>query len=429
MFHSLDRTISRRELLKLSAAGVGLSLSGWLPVLAARAAEARQKHRACVLLWMDGGPSHIDTFDPKPDASTNYRGPYQAIATAVPGIQVCEQFPRLAAQMKHLALLRGMSTEEPDHARARVHLHTGYKPGLGGVTYPGLGSIVSAELGRPEFELPNFVITGTPSPKLDVLSSPGYLGPRHQPLVLRDPSKGLENLQPLVPADDFNDRLGVLEQLEQGFARQYRTGLAEAHQTMLARTVRLMRSEKAVAFDISKEPKPARSAYGDHAFGRGCLLARRLVEAGVPFIEVYLQHWDSHFGDVAREVKGLMTQVDQAMSTLVTDLKERGLLDTTLIVWMGEFGRTPGVRTDGGRDHYARAWTTVLAGGGIKGGQVVGKTDGSGAAVTERPISARDFLATVCRILGIDYTRTRTANGRPVQLVEKGANPIQELFA
>jgi uncharacterized protein (DUF1501 family) len=430
MFHSQDQAVSRRELLRLAAAGVGgLSLSGWLPVLAARAAETGRRHKACILLWMDGGPSHLDTFDPKPDASTNYRGPYQAIATAVPGLQVSEKFPKLAGLMKHLALLRGMSTEEPDHARARVYMHTGYKPGLGGVTYPGLGSIVSAELGRPEFELPNFVVTGTPLNKHDFLTSPGYLGPRHQPLVLRDPSKGLENLQPLVPADDFNDRLGVLEQLEQGFARRYRTGLAEAHQTMLARTVRLMRSEKAVAFDVSKEPEAARAAYGDHAFGRGCLLARRLVEVGVPFVEVYLQNWDSHEGVVAQATRGLMTQVDQGMATLLTDLKERGLLDSTLIVWMGEFGRTPNVRADGGRDHYARAWTTVLAGGGIKGGQAVGKTDASGAAVTERPIPVRDFLATVCRILGIDAGKTRTANGRPVQLVEKGANPLQELFA
>jgi hypothetical protein len=284
-------------------------------------------------------------------------------------------------------------------------------------------------LGRPEAELPNFVVTGTPAVKFDFLTSPGYLGPRHQPLVLRDPSKGLEDLHPLVPADDFADRLGVLEELEQGFARQYRIGLAEAHQTMLARTVRLMRSAKVSAFDTSKEPELARLAYGDHAFGRGCLMARRLVGAGVPFVEVYLQHWDSHFGDVAQQVKGLMTQVDQGMFTLIIDLKQRGLLDSTLIVWMGEFRRTPGVRPDGGRDHYARAWSTVLAGGGIKGGQSVGKTDTSAAAVTERPISVRDFMATICRILGIDCTKTRIANGRTIRLVDKGANPVAELFA
>ncbi len=430
MFRAMQSNLSRRELLKLSAAGVGgLSLSGWLPVLAARAADAGQKHKACILLWMDGGPSHIDTFDPKPDASSLYRGDLKAITTSVPGIQVSEKFPRLAALMKNMALLRGMSTEEPDHARARVYMHTGYKPGIGGITYPGLGSIVSAELGQPEADLPNFVVTGTPLNKHDFLTSPGYLGPRHQPLVLRDPSKGLENLQPLAPADDFNDRLGVLEQLEQGFARQYRTGLAEAHQTMLARTVRLMRSAKAPAFDIFREPESARSAYGDHAFGRGCLMARRLVEVGVPFVEVYLQNWDTHEGLVAQAARGLMTQVDQGMSTLITDLKERGLLDSTLVVWMGEFGRTPNVRPDGGRDHYARAWSTVLAGGGIKGGQAVGKTDASGATVTDRPISVSDFMATVCRALGIDYTKTHKANGRPIGIVDRGANPIEELFA
>jgi hypothetical protein len=429
MFRLLQSIVSRREMLKLAATGVGgCSLSGWLPILA-RAAETTQKQKACILLWMDGGPSHIDTFDPKPEGNANVRGDLKPIATAVPGIQISEKFPKLAGSMKHMALLRGMSTEEPDHARARVYMHTGYKPGMGGVTYPGLGSIVSAELGRPEAALPNFVVTGTPLNKHDFVSSPGFLGPRHQPLVLRDPSKGLENLQPLVAADDFTDRLGVLEQLEQGFARQYRTGLAEAHQTMLARTVRLMRSDKAPAFDISREPEQARSAYGDTDFGRGCLMARRLVEVGVPFVEVYLQNWDTHEGPVAQAAKGLMTQVDQGMATLITDLKERGLLDSTLIVWMGEFGRTPNVRPDGGRDHYARAWSTVLAGGGIKGGQVVGKTDSGGATVTDRPISVGEFMATVCRVLGIDYMKEhRTASGRPIRIVEKGASPLDELF-
>ena len=431
MVHSQKPPLTRRELLKLSAAGIaGASLSGWLGALAARAAEQKAKHKACVLLWMDGGPSHLDTFDPKPDAADNVRGEFKPIPTSVPGIQLGEKFPKLARLMEHAALLRGMSTEEADHGRARVYMHTGYKPGAGGLTYPGLGSIVSAELGRPEFPLPNFVVTGSPLGKYQFLTDPGYLGPRHQPLALADPSKGLDNLKPLAAPDDFDDRLSVLEQLEQSFAKTYKAEAADAHRTTLARAVQLLRSDKGKAFDLAQEPAAAREAYGDNYFGRGCLLARRLVEAGVPFVEVYLSNWDSHEKKVADQVKDLMTQVDLGMSALIGDLKQRGLLDGTLIIWMGEFGRTPRVNSNGGRDHYARAWSTLLAGGGLKGGQVIGKTDRDGAAVVEWPISVTDFMATVCQALGIDPTkRIDTPSGRPIRLVDKGANPIKELFS
>jgi hypothetical protein len=426
--------ISRRELMRLSAAGLaGTSLSGWLGTLAAHAddqAARGQKHKSCILLWMDGGPSHVDTFDPKPDARAEVRGELNTIETAVPGIRVSEKFPTLASLMNDLALLRGMCTEEADHGRARVYMHTGYKPGVGGVEYPGLGSVVSAELGDPEAALPNFVVTGSPLNKYEFFTSPGYLGPRHQPLALSDPARGLENLRPLVPADDFDDRIGVLEQLERGFARTYRSPAAEAHQTMLSRSVRLIRSDKARALDLSLEPASAREAYGETGFGRGCLLARRLAEAGVPFVEVYLQNWDTHEKAVAEASKGLMTQVDRGIGALIRDLKDRGLFDSTLVIWMGEFGRTPTVNRNGGRDHYSRAWSAVLAGGGIRGGRAIGKTDANGATVTERPIPVADFMATVCRTLGIDYTKTvQTPGGRPVRLVEKGAAPIAELFS
>src|SRR5262249_34039196 len=182
--------------------------------------------------------------------------------------------------------------------------------------------------------------------------------------------------------------------------------------------------------DLSQEPAAARALYGDNGFGRGCLLARRLVEAGVAFVEVYLQNWDSHEKASADACRALMPQVDRGMSVLIQDLKERGLFDTTLVIWMGESGRRPRVTRNGGRDHFARAWSTVLAGAGIKGGQAIGKTDAGAAAVTERPISVADFMATVCKALGIDYAKTvQTPGGRPVKLVDKGANPVAELFA
>jgi uncharacterized protein (DUF1501 family) len=433
MLHSASWTVSRRELLRLSAAGVaGASLSGWLGPLAAHAAQQggdRRRTKSCVLLWMDGGPSHLDTFDPKPDAPDSVRGELKSIATCVPGVQVSERFPKFARLMGHAAVLRGMCTEEADHGRARVYMHTGYKPNVGGVTYPGLGSTVSAELGRADAALPNFVVTGSPLNKHDFLTSPGYRGPLHQPLVLADAGRGLENLRPAVPAGEFADRAGLLEQLEQGFARTYRAGPAAAHQATLARALQLMRSGRGKAFDLSLEPPARRAAYGEGRFGQGCLLARRLVEAGVPFVEVYLQNWDTHERRVAEAAKGLMTEVDAGLSALVTDLKDRGLLDTTLVIWMGEFGRTPRLNNQGGRDHHARAWSTVLLGGGVKGSRVVGKTDRHGAAVTDRPISVLDFLATVCRLLGIDYAKKiNTPSGRPIRVVDKGEKVIAEVL-
>src|SRR5262245_59858211 len=434
MWNNLAKSITRREILRLSAAGVaGASLSGWFGLLAeqaARAAAPPTRQKSCVLLWMDGGPSHHDTFHPKPDAPADVRGELKAIDTSVSGIQVSEKFPRFAKLMKHAAILRGMSTEEGDHARARVHLHTGYKPGQGGTVYPGLGSTVAAELSRPNSPLPNFVVTGVPGPKASFLIDPGYRGAGYAPLVLNDPGQGLENLKPQTSEEDFDDRAAVLEQLEQGFARRSQSKAATAHRTTLGRALQLMRCDKARAFDLSLEPSSSAKPYGESKFGKACLLARRLVEANVAFVEVYLPGWDTHDKKTADDALKLMTQVDDGMSALVGDLKERGLLDSTLVIWMGEFGRTPRINGKGGRDHWAKSWTTVLAGGGIKGGQAIGKTDRTGASVSERPIGVKDFMASVCEVLGIDYTRKiQTSDGRPIRIVEAGEKPIRELIS
>jgi len=435
MWNHLDKTITRRELMRLSAAGVaGASVSGWLGILAGHAARAEAppaRPKSCILLWMAGGPSHHDTFDPKPDAPVEIRGDLKAIATSVPGLQICEKFPRFARLMKHAALLRGMTSDEPEHGRARYYVHTGYKPGAGGLRYPILGSTVSAELGRPDSPLPNFVVTGALAGKISFLTDAGYRGSRHEPLILNTPNQGLENLKPLGSADDFNDRAAVLDQLEQGFARTSQSGAATAHATTFRRALELMRSDKTRAFDLALEPAESRQRYGESKFGQGCLLARRLVEAGVSFVEVYLGDWDTHSKPVADAALGLMTQVDDGLSTLVTDLKERGLLETTLIIWMGEFGRSPKLNVDknaGGREHWSKAWSSVLVGGGIKGGQAIGKTDANGSEVIDRPISIKDFMASVCTVLGIDPAKNVEASGkRPVRIVEVGAQPIREL--
>jgi hypothetical protein len=417
--------LTRRDALKLAAAGVtGVSLSGWFNVLAQGAATQGNKAKSCILLWMDGGPSHKDTFDLKP--GTTNGGPYKEIDTAVPGIKISEHLPKLAEQMKDCSIIRSMSTAEGAHGRAKYNLHTGYREGQGGVVYPSLGSIVAKELGSEEFPLPNYVSIGNRT------YGSGFLGTRYNPLVVNDPTRGVENLRPLVGGTSFDDRVDLLEEMEKAFHRDYQAGAGAAHRTTYQRAVTLMKSKEAKAFDISAEPSSVKSAYGSGRFGEGCLLARRLIETGVKFVEVSLGGWDTHQNNFER-VKNLSRQVDPAFAALLRDLRERGLLDSTLVIWMGEFGRTPRINARGaqpGRDHYPRAWSSVLAGGGIKAGQVVGKTDKEGATVVERPVNAGDFLATVCTVLGINYNKQNTtASNRPVRIVDKGAKVVQELLA
>jgi uncharacterized protein (DUF1501 family) len=416
--------LSRRDLLKLSAAGVaGTSLSGWLNVVAAHAAAAKTKTKSCIVLWMDGGPSHKDTFDMKP--GTKNAGEFKPIQTSVPGIQISEHLSRTAKWMHEGAILRGMSTGEGAHGRARYYLHTGYKEGVGGIVHPALGSLVSSELGRPESPMPNFVAVGRGN------YGAGFLGAKHQPLVVGSPARGVENLKPLAGTGQFDSRVGLLEEMESAFFRDYKASAGSDHQTTYQRAVTLMKSKEAKAFDLSLEPSASKQKYGGTAFGEGCLLARRLVEVGVPFVEVTLGGWDTHQDNWTR-VKNLSGVIDPAISALLADLKERGMLQDTLVIWMGEFGRTPKINARGakpGRDHYPKAWSSVMFGGGIKAGQVVGETDKEGAVVTKRTISALDFMSTVCKVLGIDYQKqNNTSNGRPIRIVDKGAKPVTELF-
>ncbi len=418
-----DRNLNRREMLKLSAAGVlTTSFSGWLNVLATHAAQNGQTPRKrCVLLWMDGGPSHKDTFDLRPN--TDQGGPFRTIATSVPGIQISEHLPQFARLTQHAAIIRSMSTGEGAHARAKYNMHTGYREGVGGLTYPSIGSIVAKELGNHDAPLPNYVSIGNRS------YGAGFLGPHFEPLAVNDPTRGVENLRSFVGNDQFNGRVNLLEELEQAFQRDHHAPIADAHQTTYRRAVTLMRDEGTRAFDISRESQATRTRYGANRFGEGCLLARRLIEAGISFVEVTLGGWDTHQNNFER-VRQLSGQLDPAMSALITDLRDRGLLDSTLVVWMGDFGRTPRINTRGaqpGRDHYPRAWSSVLAGAGIRG-QVVGRTDAEAASVVERPVSTLDFMATVCNILGVDHTQQNQApNGRPVRIVDRGSNPITGL--
>ena len=429
----------------------GIPLAGWLGRLAAQAPEGKRP-KACILLWMAGGPSHIDTFDPKPDAAVNVRGEFKPIDTAGPGIRISEHFPKFAKLTKHAAILRGMSTAESDHKLATFHLHTGYQNRSGAVAFPSLGALVAKELGKRDVPLPNFVCIGrAPAEAIGA----GFLGPNHQPLGVTDPARGLDHIAPLGARPEFDRQVDLARQFDVAFHERYKSGAGEAHRSALDRAVRLMTSEQKKAFDLSLEPAEVHEAYGRPAagkggppkpgagektgggppgsFGQGCLMARRLVEAGVPFVEVVMGDgagWDTHRDNFPR-VRSLSRECDVAMSALVEDLQRRGLLDTTLVVWMGEFGRTP-QSTGGGRNHWSKAWSSVLIGGGIKGGQVVGRTDRDAAAVADRPISVTDFLGTVCTILGIDHTKKNHPPGveRPIPIVDtsKGVKVITEVL-
>jgi hypothetical protein len=424
--------MQRRDFLKASGLSLAAtSLSGWLPTLAARAAGEGGRRKSCIVLWMTGGPSHLDTFDLKPEARAEVRGEFRPIATSVSGIQISEHFPRFARLLRHAAILRGMSTQEADHQLASYHLHTGYQSRAGGIAFPSLGSITSQRLGRDEFPLPNYAVIG-PGPQ-DGMHA-GFLGARHQPLFVPDATRGVDNLSANVAAPRFQRQYELLGELERSFYQAYQAPASQAHATTLASSVRMMRAREVQAFELARESEATRDRYGRTSFGQGCLLARRLIEVGVPFVEVNMGQgndgWDTHVNNFPR-TRTLSTQVDAGMSALIEDLRDRNLLDSTLVVWMGEFGRSPQITTGGGRNHHPRAWNTVLAGGGIRGGQVIGRTDQTAATVAERPISVVDFMATICRILGIDYTRNNLSpEGRPVRIVEdRNVTPIRELLS
>jgi hypothetical protein len=437
-------------LLKLSAAGVvGCSMSGWLEAMAQHAANDPNRRRACILLWMNGGPSQMETFDLKPGHENG--GPYREIATSVPGIRISEHLPKVARNMEHMAIIRSMNTREGDHGRGTFLMRTGYLP-QGPIQYPTLGSLVAKEIGSDQNPLPNFVSIAPFRLFSPTAWGPGFLGPQFAPLLVGDTGNQFVIMQPgqnnyeqalrvqdLTPPEGVtrthaDARIGLLQAMEQDFVSRHPGMSPLSHQTAYDRAVRLMRTAASTAFNLEEEPGRIRDAYGRNQFGQGCLLARRLVERGVPFVEVTLGNignnnlgWDTH-NENFQNVQRLSEVLDPAWGTLMEDLKARGLLDSTLIVWMGEFGRTPRINPQRGRDHFPNAWSTVLAGGGIRGGQVYGRTSPDGSTVESRPTSVGDLIATIARALGIDPTRQNMSNvGRPIRIAEAGSQPIDQI--
>jgi uncharacterized protein (DUF1501 family) len=419
-----DGVVSRRTFLRnVALASAGLGFLGWKDTVTLHAQELRKRGMACILLFMRGGPSQLETFDPKP--STANGGPTKTIRTAVPGIELAEPWTHVAKAIKDIAIIRSVTNREGEHQRATYQMHTGYIPS-GSVKYPTLGSIVASEIGPAEFDLPHFVSIGN---RLETIGS-GFLGMNVAPFVVANPAQMPTSvaLPPGVSAERFGRRLDLLHKLEEDFAQAGGGPRVEDHKGLYNSAAQMVLSPRLKAFDINQETEAVRENYGKNAFGHGCLLARRLIEAGVTFVEVSLNGWDTHDDNFTRVAK-LSESADPAFAALVEDLKERGMLDKTLVIWMGEFGRTPRINGRNGRDHFPQAFSVALAGGGIRGGQVIGSTTPDAMAVKTRPVTVPDLFCSFYQALKIDpHKENMSSLGRPIKLVDSG-KPVMELFS
>jgi hypothetical protein len=425
--------VSRRDFLHLGLLTTfGLTVTDLfrLQANAAAPAPARSaKATSCILIWLDGGPSHLDTFDPKPDAPSEVRSQFNTIKTSVPGLHICEHLPRTADAMRDVALIRSLTHELGNHDTGTRFLLTGHRPSPA-LEYPSLGSIVAHDRGftdamPPYVAIPSDAVGGSSN-----AARSGYLpGAFGAFNVGNDPSRVRDLQSPEGVSFARGEHRREMLQKMDGFSRHVEEGPATRNRdAFYEQAYRLLASPEAkAAFDLSREKPTTRERYGQSRVGVGCLLARRLVEAGSRFVTVVDTGWDTH-QQIFRELpdsrfpgSGKLPNLDRAYTALITDLRDRGLLDSTLVVLMGEFGRTPKLNALGGRDHWPRAGFACLAGGGVKGGQVIGATDAFGEVPMERPVSPPDLAFTILQLLGLDPTKELiTPSGRPVKILNEG---------
>ena len=420
--------IARRDFLHLGLlTAFGLSVSDALRL---QAATQQPRAKSCILIWLDGGPSHLDTFDPKPDAPSEVRSQFRSIGTSVDGVQICEHLPLTAKVMRDVALIRSLTHELGNHDTGTRYLLTGHRP-TPALEYPSLGSLVANDAGfgtalPPYVAIPSDAVGGNSN-----AARSGYLPGAFSAFnVGPDPARVRDlNLPNGVSFARSERRREMLAKMD-AFSHQVETGAAtESRDAYYEQAYRLLASSEAKgAFDLSQEKPAVRERYGPGKLGTGCLLARRLVEAGSRFVTVVDTGWDTHT-QIFRELpdsrfpgSGKLPNLDRAYAALITDLRERGLLDSTLVVMMGEFGRTPKLNAAAGRDHWPRAGFACLAGGGVRGGQVIGATDAHGEVPADRPISPPDLAFTLLKLLGVDPTRElRTPGGRPIKMMSEGS--------
>jgi hypothetical protein len=416
----------RREFLAYSAKtflGVGLMPLAVRSSAFASATPARMPTAKNVIyLYMAGGMSHLDTLDPKSDRSV--KGPVEAIGTKEAGIQISEYLPRIASQMDKLALLRSLSSTQGAHEEGRYFMHSSYTK-RGTIVHPGMGSWLVKMDGPRNPNLPGVIHVGSPNPG----GGSGFFEQKFAPLVIGNPEAGLQNskIRKGTTEKEFEDTVMLTNAFDAEFHRKYNQKKTRAYSDMYDDAIKLMKSRDLAAFELDLESKVIREAYGNNPFGQGCLLARRLVEHDVRFVEVTLGGWDTHTNNFERVAENGQV-LDQALGTLLTDLDNRGMLEETMVVLATEFGRTPKINDNKGRDHSPTAFSCALAGGGIRGGQVYGETDTTGKFVKSEKVDVPDFNATIAYALGMPLEKTvYSPSGRPFRVADKG-KPILSLF-
>ena len=417
--------ISRRLFLAHAARScLGVSV---LPALGlssiAFAAPTAAKAERVIYLVMSGGMSHLDTFDPKPGQEV--QGPTDTIGTAIPAVKFAASLPRLAERLKQFSLVRSMTSNQGAHFQGRYLMRTSYSP-LPSIRHPGLGAWVASELGNANKELPANIILNGGSEH----AGAGFLDMKYAPLILGNPAAGLQNAQPLTETTEaeWQKRLALLSKFGTEFYRKHPNKKVKGYGDMFAEAVRLMNCEDVKAFDLNRESKATRDSYGNDPFGQGCLLARRLIEKEVRFVEVESDGWDTHVNNF-KTIKERMPVIDQAVSALLDDLQQRGWLKSTLVVLTTEFGRSPKINERAGRDHHPAVFSSLIAGGGIKGGYIHGSSDERGHLVREGEVTVADFNATIAQALGIQHDKTvLSPSKRPFKIANQG-QPVKELFA
>ena len=415
--------MNRRHFMKhMASAAATVPALEFISHVQANAADLKKRNKACILMWMGGGPPTIDIWDLKPGTKTG--GEFKPIDTEAPGVQISEHMPKTASVFKDLSIVRSMSTREADHGRGRYFMHTGFVPNPT-VVHPTFGSVVSHELAtkRKDLEIPGFISVNAPS------GSPGFLGTTNAPFVV-DANGNIRNANMEgVESGRLRQRLAMLDVIETSFINSKRGELPQSHKDVYKKAVNLMTSDQMEAFRIEQESPEMVEAYGANNFGRGLLMARRLVEAGVPFIEVGMGGWDLHNNVFQTLSEQRLPMLDQGIAALTADLRQRGMIDDVVLVWMGEFARTPRINQNVGRDHWAASWSVMVGGGGLNNGQAVGKTNADGTAVDGKAYLPGDIWATVSHALGIPTTTVHTSKrGRPMKLAN-GGTPIKELIS
>ncbi len=420
--------LSRRFFLGACASAVtGAAHLPWLRQLSATEASHSAPVKHVILLWLNGGPATIDLWDLKPAHKNG--GPFREISTATPGVRISEHLPRLARHTENIAIVRSMQSREGDHNRAAHLIRTGYVP-QAGIDFPSAGALVTSRIAGAGGLLPGY-ISITPPVARD-LPGNGFLGPASAPMYVGKNAKAVSDLvvKDLRPSEGepaAPGQMQLLKEWNRGFVASHRHPLASQFESAANRAIGAMHPQAVAAFDLTAEADRDRARYGAGVFGQGCLLARRLVERGVSFVEVSLDGWDTH-SDNFNRVRTLTQQLDAAFASLLEDLSSRSMLESTLIVCMGEFGRTPTINRNQGRDHWPGVWAAVLAGGGVGRGQVVGKTSKDGAQVESQPYAPPDLIATICHAAGIDHTLQNQSNvDRPIRIAAPEARLIKEL--